>query len=144
MARASFEIREVESWDEMARADAAIPEFQRVHPAEQFQARLEGRPFLALLAYQDDGIAGYKIGYAETESRFYSWVGGVHPDFRGRGLARQLLRRQEDWCRTMGYRSLCVKSENRFRGMLIFLLKEGYDIHALSRAGDISFLKSLE
>ncbi len=144
MSSSEFDIREVTSWAEMARAEATIPEFEQAHSPERFRARLEGRPFLALVAYHGSRVAGYKIGYGETESRFYSWVGGVHPDFRGQGLAREMLRHQEIWCRRQGYRSLAVKSENRFRGMLIFLLKEGYDIHALSQAGQISFLKSLE
>lgn len=137
-------ISEVHDWDEMARAEASIPEFSQAHPADRFRARLEGRPYLALLAYQGERLAGYKIGYAESEKQFYSWVGGVHPDFRGLGLAREMLRHQENWCRRQGYQRISVKSENRFRGMLIFLLKEGYDIHALTGEGQIGFLKSLE
>ena len=76
---------ESQSWEEMAQAESFIPEFERSHSAQSFQSRLEGRPHLALLARDGDRLIGYKIGYAETAERFYSWVGGVHPDYRGQG-----------------------------------------------------------
>lgn len=134
---------ESQEWEEMARAESSIPEFQRCHSPADFQERLEGRPFLALLVRDGETIVGYKVGYAETRERFYSWVGGVHPEYRGQGLARTMMRRQEEWCREHGFASIGVKSENRFRAMLIFLLKEGYDIETLSAQGQVGFRKSL-
>lgn len=136
-------LTESQSWEEMARAESSIPEFERSHSAQDFQDRLEGKSYLALLARDGERIVGYKIGHAQTQDRFYSWVGGVHPDYRGRGLAREMMRRQERWCQKHGYTSISVKSENRFRGMLIFLLKEGYDIESLSINGQIEFRKRL-
>lgn len=138
-----FCVKETRDWNVMARVESAIPEFEQSHSAEDFRERLEGRPFLALLACDKETIVGYKIGYAETRERFYSWVGGVHPDYRGQGLAREMMRYQEDWCRAHGYHSIGVKSENRFQPMLIFLLREGYDIETLSARGQIGFRKML-
>jgi GNAT superfamily N-acetyltransferase len=128
----------------IAQLESEIPEFERLYSLEKITSRLSGRVFLALLARDAEGtIAGYKLGYAETPTRFYSWIGGVKPACRRQGLARELLRYQEDWCRCRGFEQIQVWSENRYRGMLIFLLTEGYDIHALTGDGAIMFRKDL-
>ena len=128
----------------IAQLESEIPEFERLYSLEKITGRLVGRVFLGLIARDStNAIAGYKLGYAETPTRFYSWIGGVKPEYRRRGFARALLRCQEDWCRSRGFKQIQVWSENRYRGMLIFLLTEGYDIHGLTGDGAIIFRKHL-
>lgn len=54
-------------------------------------ARLEGR------------LAAFKFGYAIERKRYLSWLGGVAPSHRRRGLARDLMACQHDWARRRGY-----------------------------------------
>lgn len=134
---------ETSNLEEIAGLEAHIPEFEKKLELEALQARLSGRPHLCLLALEDDRPVAYKVGYQETPNRFYSWIGAVLPEFRGRGIARELLHRQEQWARAQGYGEINVWSENRYRGMLIFLLKEGYDIFAVAGDGKVLFRKRL-
>lgn len=75
--------------------------------------------FLILLAIDSDGVIGYKIGYEERTGRFYSWLGGVNPELRGRGIASELMRRQHKWCRDNDYQVIRTLTKNKWRDMLI-------------------------
>jgi ribosomal protein S18 acetylase RimI-like enzyme len=48
-------------------------------------------------------LVGFKFGYAETSRRYYSWLGGVHPDFRQRGIASCLMEQQHRWVAAAGF-----------------------------------------
>lgn len=85
--------------------------------------------FLSVLAFtEDDKLVGFKIGYRYDTTTFYSWVGGVLPNYRQQGIARQLAKRQEQWAKQNGYTKIRTKSMNRFKPMLILNLKNGFDI----------------
>ena len=137
-------IVETHDFELIAALEARVPEFERRYDEHQLEARLQGRESLALIKVIEGEPVAYKVGYAETPSRFYSWVGGVAPEHRRRGYARELMHYQEEWCRQQGYREISVWSENRYRNMLIFLLTEGYDIYGCSTKGQIMFRKSLK
>ncbi len=128
----------------ITRLEEQIPEFPKVYPLSKLEARLKGRPYLALLSLHEGEAVGYKVGYEESPTRFYSWIGAVLPGFRGQGRARQLLQAQEAWCQEQGYEQITVWSENRYRSMMIFLLKEGYDVSALSTEGKVQFCKRIQ
>ena len=51
----------------------------------------------AFTAHADGGMVGFKVGYAHTSSRYYSWLGGVHPDYRRMGIAHTLAKLQHQW-----------------------------------------------
>jgi len=70
----------------------------------------------------------FKVGYERKPGRFYSWLGGVLPEFRGRGLARTLMRLQHAWCRERGYRTVRTHTKNTWKAMLVLDLKEGFDV----------------
>lgn len=81
-----------------------------------------------LTAWADEQVVGCKLGYVRKPGHYYSWLGGVHPDFRGRGIATELMRRQHDWCRQNHYQTLRTHTYNQWRNMLILNLKHGFDI----------------
>ncbi|MGP4081804.1 GNAT family N-acetyltransferase [Pseudalkalibacillus sp. R45] len=84
--------------------------------------------FCMLAAYDKGTPIGYKIGYERKANHFYSWLGGVHPDHRGKGVGEELLIRQHDWCRTNGYQTIRTHTKNKWRSMLILNIKNGFDI----------------
>jgi predicted GNAT superfamily acetyltransferase len=89
--------------------------------------------FQLLLAVVDDQLVGCKVGYAynsasNESSTFYSWLGGVSPDFRGKGLAGELMRRQHEWCKECGYSAIRTHTYNQWRDMLILNLKHDFQI----------------
>jgi GNAT superfamily N-acetyltransferase len=53
----------------------------------------------------------FKLGYEQTDESFYSWLGGVDPDWRGQGLAQRLMHAQHDWAARAGYRSVTTRTQ---------------------------------
>lgn len=127
------------SVSEALAVEAAIPEFGAPHSEERYTQRLTDRRSLILVAELDDRLVGYKVGYQQTPTVFYSWLGGVIPKERGAGIATALRERQEQWARAAGYRHLRVKSKNRFPSMLRLLIGAGYQI--IGTEGDGEDLK---
>jgi predicted GNAT superfamily acetyltransferase len=84
--------------------------------------------FLILLGVVDGRVVGYKVGYEERTNRFYSWLGGVHPEYRNRGIASELMRRQHEWCEQQGYAVIRTHTKNKWRNMLILNIQHGFDI----------------
>lgn len=84
-------------------------------------------PFSAL-AFAGGKLVGFKLGYSDRPKRFYSWLGGVAPDWRRQGIARDLMARQHAWCRTQGFTRVRTHSTNTHRGMLVLNLSMGFDV----------------
>lgn len=82
---------------------------------------------IVLCDYQNQLVA-FKIGYRYNSTTFYSWVGGVLPEQRHKGIAKQLAQLQEEKVKAKGYQTLRTKSMNRFKPMMILNLKNGFDI----------------
>jgi GNAT superfamily N-acetyltransferase len=80
------------------------------------------------LAKEGDTTVGFKIGYELKSGKYYSWLGGVHPDYRGNGIAGRLMEIQHDWCKANGYKTVQTKTKNFWRNMLILNIKSGFDI----------------
>jgi len=94
---------------------------------EEYNTRLEGQSHLILTAYVKGKPVAGKIGYDRyKDGSFYSWIGGVLPDYRKRGIARRLLVYQEEWAKSRGYLSIRVKTRPRFKNMLRMLKRAGY------------------
>ncbi|MFV7769912.1 GNAT family N-acetyltransferase [Shewanella marisflavi] len=108
-----------------------VPEFDARHQAEEYRARLNGKTFLVQLIRIQGELAGYKIGYGESNGEFYSWLGAIVPEFRQLGLAKELMKDQERWAKTQGFNTLAVKTYNRFANMLQLLVQQGYKITGL-------------
>lgn len=88
------------------------------------------RQVLVLVALDEERLVGYKIGFAR-DTHWYSWVGGVRPSHRRRGIARQLMARQHEWVARAGWDRIRTKTRNRFKGMLVLDLLCGFEIVGL-------------
>lgn len=63
--------------------------------------RLENMPDLCISVAEIDGkMVGYKAGYATAYDRYYSWLGGVHPEYRRRCIAQDLMNSQHNWLKS--------------------------------------------
>lgn len=81
-----------------------------------------------LLTVVNEQVVGCKLGYERKPGQYYSWLGGVHADYRGRGIAAELMRRQHEWCRQNQYHTIRTQTYNQWREMLILNLQHGFDI----------------
>ena len=100
------------------------PPFLTLAAAEE---KLKNLQTLFLVAKINDEIAGFKAGYEKTDS-FYSWLGGVFPKFRRMGVAKALANYQEAWAKANGYTAITFKTRNCHRNMILFGIKNGFQI----------------
>lgn len=84
--------------------------------------------FHLLIASIDDTPVGFKLGYELDKWSFYSWLGGSMAEFRGVGIAKDLIEAQHEWCRSQGYRKIQTKTQNRWKAMLALNIKSGFEI----------------
>lgn len=103
--------------------------FRPKHDLDYFKRRFMGRyNILALLARVNERPVGFWIGYELKPGMFYQWLGGVLPDLRRNGIARQLHEAQQAWARDHGYESIRCECLNHQREFIHFAIAVGYDI----------------
>ena len=91
--------------------------------------KLEGKQrLIALVCIIDKQVAGFKLGYEVEPGVFYSWLGGVHPQFQQRGIAKKLMERQHELIKEYGYHTVRTYSRNSRRAMLLLNIKSGFDV----------------
>ena len=106
-----------------------VPELTDPYDEAVYRDKLTGKPHLILVACEGLFPVGFKVGYQrEADGSFYSWMGGVLPDFRRRHAARLLAEAQEKWALEHGYRRITCKTRNQLKAMLVFALKNGFRI----------------
>lgn len=72
---------------------------------------------------------GFKIGYRESRTVFYSAKGGVLPGYRRLGIARALLDEMARAVAADGYKRLAFDTfPNRHPGMAVMALKGGFKL----------------
>jgi GNAT superfamily N-acetyltransferase len=116
--------------DEAVKTSLRVPELVDPWQNEEYIKRMEGQPHIILVAELEGGeIIGFKAGYErEDNGSFYSWIGGVRPEWRKEGVAESLLHGMEVWARAQGYKTLRFNTLNRHRNMLHFGIKHGFNI----------------
>ncbi|MEK5175701.1 GNAT family N-acetyltransferase [Heyndrickxia sp. FSL W8-0496] len=83
---------------------------------------------LVITAIDGKKVIGYKIGYAIDKNKFYSWLGGVDPNYRKHGIASMLMEKQHQYLKENGYKVVQTKTMNKWRNMLILNIKNGFDV----------------
>ena len=102
--------------------------FGGVEPEKYAQRIGEAVNLHIILALDTEKIVGMKIGYEIEPKLFYSWVGGVDKNFRQRGIADELMKRQHLWCRRKEFERIRTHTKNEFKAMLILNIKHNFDI----------------
>jgi predicted GNAT superfamily acetyltransferase len=91
--------------------------------------KMSAKPkLLVIIAVAGSNVIGYKIGYELSREKFYSWLGGVDPDFRGHGIATELMHKQHKVLLDKGYRIVQTKTMNKWRNMLVLNIRNGFDV----------------
>lgn len=103
--------------------------FEKPLSGDIFSAELDGKNNLVVLVvFQDDRPCGYKIGFEYSSDTFFSWSGGVLPDYRKCGLGKALIEKQHQVAKELGYSYVRTHTKNKYREMLILNIKAGFDI----------------
>lgn len=88
----------------------------------------EKKNLLIFVAIDSNRVVGFKMGYEFNDHTFYSWLGGVHSDYRGKGIASELMHRQHEKVKSLGYPIVRTISRNKRRAMLLLNIKFGFDV----------------
>jgi adenylate cyclase, class 2 len=123
--------------EEVVQLSKLIPEFIDPYSEQVYQERVGGKQSLILIAECKGKLAGFKTGY-ENEDHFYSWMGGVVPEFRHRSIARELAVFQEEWCKENDFKIIRMKTRNKHKNMLHFALSNGFSIIDTEKKPDAS------
>ncbi|MFG6495532.1 GNAT family N-acetyltransferase [Fictibacillus sp. UD] len=97
--------------------------------SSDFLSKMKSKPQLTIVVAQhDDLVIGYKIGYELNQNNYYSWLGGVDSNYRGYGVASKLMHLQHMYLKEKGYSAVQTKTMNKWRGMLLLNIKNGFDV----------------
>jgi ribosomal protein S18 acetylase RimI-like enzyme len=101
-------------------------------PVKDLRWRLENMPCQTVVCARAPGrVVGFKAGYAMSESRYYSWLGGVHPDWQRRGIASRLMELQHDLIGKRGFEYIETATDESNAAMTRANLKHGFAICGL-------------
>ena len=128
-----IKIRNEYQYDELI---ALTRMFFEQKPDKQYFDRLQhvNKPFI-IFAKFDDTLIGCKIGYQTSHDSFYSWIGGVHPDFRRQGIAQNMMQLQIDWCIKNEIRVIRTKALIKNSTMYCLNFKNGFRVIGNEIAG---------
>lgn len=121
----SLELKETEIQRLLSLSVLVFPGFDPAYLLDRVFRVL--RP-VAHTARRDGKLVGFKLAYGRGERLLYSWLGGVHPDARGAGVARELMTRQHDWAARQGYSVVETRTRAANRRMIILNLQAGFEI----------------
>lgn len=122
---------------EVVELSRKISEFDNPYSEDEYKERFRNKYSLLLIAEYEGHSAGFKVGH-ERGDHFYSWMGGVLPEFRRCGIAAKLASKQEQWCRKNGFKSIQLKTRNQHTKMLHFSIKQGFQIIDFNQQTDSS------
>lgn len=115
-----------------------IPEFDGLKEPTYYSEIIKSKKQLILVATCENQIIGCKAGYErDDDGSFYSWLGGVLPDYRKHGVAQLLSDQQEEWTKVEGYDAIKFKTLNRHKAMLHFALRNGFNIYNVIPKDDL-------
>lgn len=99
-------------------------------PGDRVAKKLRREDLKTVVAEKDSLVVGFKIGYGYDEKplRFYSWLGGVHPDYRRQGIGGELMRRQHEFCLRTGFQTIRTKTTNQWPSMLLLNIRHGFRV----------------
>ncbi len=121
-----------------------IPEFTDLHELAEFAVTIPEmavksavghvwqREAFNCLAIRESGqIVSYMVGKPQTNNTYFIWLCGTAPAARGKGYAKLLLKAHENLASEAGCSWVTVDSKNRYPGMLITLIRSGYQLYHL-------------
>lgn len=113
--------------DEAKKVNSMIPEFDDEYIDKYFWSKVWVRKCLVLIAEEGDDLAWYLIWYEkEKDWSFYCRLVGVIPKYRSQWVSRMMFRALEEWMKQESYTTVTIKTQNKRREMLSFLIREWF------------------
>ena len=106
-----------------------IPEFEGGKPAEEqyFQERYENKENVIFIAFENEKSIGYMISYDRyNDNSIYCWMAGVVPKHREQKVLSKMMLELENWAKEKNYRKIKIKTSNKRKAMLTYLVKNNF------------------
>ncbi len=119
--------------DQALAVNKQIPEFDEPHFTKAYcEQKCKDKEKIILIAKIDNKPAGYLIGFDRYgDGSFYCWMTGVIPAYRKQGVLKALMHYQEQWAKKKRYTSIRLKTRNKRREMLAYLIKYGFSFRGV-------------
>ena len=88
----------------------------------------EQKTILGCYTFVCDLLIAFKIGFENEPYVFESWRGGVAKEYRGQGIATQLMKLQHQWCKTNHFRKIITVTNADNTAMMSLNIKHGFKI----------------
>ena len=131
------------SINELHSVNILIKEFLRPYSIKEFNKRLNDKFWIGLVAEDKSGLIGFKVGYELEKNIFYSWLGGVILTARRKGVAKALLKEQEERVFKHKFREIRVKSSYKFQNMTKLLKANNYKVTNIRKSTNLKDNKIL-
>ena len=105
--------------------------FDHYYGADRIRDRLNGKKHWIYLVQDNGKPIAFKIWYEDSDGQIYSWLGGVHPDYRRRGIASRLMEIQFDMARRQGYSKVKLKTHKGHPEMIALCKKRGFEFKGI-------------
>lgn len=112
-----------------------ISEFKIPYTKKQYLNRLRDRKYSIFFAIDEGKTVGYAVSYGKGD-KFYIWTVAVLKDYRGKGVAKELLENSIEAGKEFGYRKVFLKTRNTFKNMIFLALKFGFKITNVTKKED--------
>lgn len=102
--------------------------FDSPYSISKMKERTRNKNISLILFYFFDGRpVAFKAGFEEKD-KFHSWIGGVLPIHRGKGLASKLMAQQHQWAKDNGFSIVRTHTEDQYSNMIKLNQKHGFKI----------------
>lgn len=130
------------TFDDVVKVNKTIVEFDTSYNKKYFKERCSDKKKLIIVSYLQVHTKELPIGYIVAYDRFghgsfYCWMAAVNPKYRGKGVLKAMMDYLETWAKKKGYTQLRIKTRNRRREMLAYLIKYGYNLVEVIKKDDI-------
>lgn len=113
--------------EEVVSVNRTVAEFDAPMDVGYFTTRIGERQRLVLVAHVGHDAAGYLVSYdRDQDGSLYCGWAGVNPDFRRQGVLSALMNYQTAWAKSSGYAKITVRTHNKHRSMLAYLVNAGF------------------
>jgi GNAT superfamily N-acetyltransferase len=111
---------------------ASLSEAVFKEPVKDIVWRLENMPCPSVICARVSGeLVGFKAGYAMTQTKYYSWLGGVHPSSQRQGIASKLMELQHKFLHEQAFEVIETATNEGNASMSQANLKHGFTICGL-------------
>lgn len=116
-----------------------IVEFDEKHPPKDFFIkRYENTKHIIIISYYNEFPIGYIIGYEIDNDNFYCWLAGVDVNYRRCSALSMMMNYLIEWCHKNNYKKISIKTRNKYRNMLMYLIKNNWNFISVENKDTLS------